>query len=223
MAQLHFHCITLFPDAMHAYLSESLLGRAQEDGTITVSYYNPRDYTDDPHRRVDQRPYGGGPGMVLAAEPILRAARDAIGRKRNVKTVFLSAGGAQFSDARAREYAQEYRHIVIIAGHYEGVDVRVRDALDAEEVSVGPYTLTGGELPAMIVVDATARYVSGVLGNPASLEHSRTATSEVYTRPDTIRYKGNTYEVPEVLRSGDHAHIEAWRAEQERRKNDAEA
>jgi tRNA (guanine37-N1)-methyltransferase len=208
---IHFHVITLFPDIIRAYAEESILGRAQEAGRIRVHTYNPREYTDDPHRRIDDRPYGGGPGMVMQAEPIIAAARDAIGRKKHVAVFMMSATGAQFTNTCASELAQEARHIVLIAGHYEGVDARVRDALGAREITVGPFVLTGGELPALIILDATARFVPGVLGNTASLEEQRTAHADVYTRPATIKYKGSSYTVPEVLRSGDHNAIEAWR------------
>lgn len=209
---MHFHLITLCPDAVDAYLSESVLGRAREDGTIRVSYYNPREYTKDKHRTTDEKPYGGGPGMVMMAEPILRAANAAIGRKKDVTVLITSARGTQFDNTYAANLASAYRHVVIIAGRYEGVDQRVIDALGAREVTIGPYVLTGGEIPAMTIVDATARHVPGVLGNEQSLEEKRTASDVVYTRPDTVRWRGKHYEVPPVLLSGDHAAIERWRA-----------
>jgi tRNA (guanine37-N1)-methyltransferase len=212
---LHYHIITLFPDVIRAYTDESILGRAQEADRLRVHTYNPREYTDDPHRRVDDRPYGGGPGMVMQAEPIIAAARHAIGRKRSVRVVLLSATGTQFTATHAREWAGDTRHLVLICGHYEGVDARVRDALGAEEVTVGPYVLTGGELPALIITDAVARHVPAVLGNAASREEERTAHADVYTRPARIRHGGAIYEVPEVLRSGDHRAIEAWRRGEE--------
>lgn len=207
----HFHIITLFPEAIAPYADASMLGRAQRDGKIRVSFYNPRDFTKDKHKRVDQRPYGGGPGMVLAAEPIIRAAKKAIGRKQKVKVILCAAQGKQFDTAYAKRLAGTYKHVVIIAGHYEGIDARVKKALGAEEVSIGPFVLTGGEVPALAIVDATARYVPGVLGNDASREDTRTASPEVYTRPEAFTDRGRTYRVPEVLLSGDHKKIEEYR------------
>lgn len=212
---MHFHIITLFPEALECYLDASVLGKARESGAVRVSLYNPRDYTKDKHRTTDERPYGGGPGMVMMAEPILRAARDAIGQKKNVKVFITSARGKQFDSAFAKEVADECKHVVIIAGHYEGIDARVARALAAENVTIGPYILTGGEAPALVMVDAIARYVPGVLGNEQSLEEGRPAGAEVYTRPETIQWKGERYSVPDVLLSGDHAAIEAWRRQQE--------
>lgn len=216
---VHFHIITLFPESIEPYLASSILGRAQEKKRIKVSFYNPRDYTDDPHRRVDRRPYGGGPGMVLAAEPILRAAEKAIGRKKDVEVLFFSPAGKRFDTAYAKRLSKR-KHIVMIAGHYEGVDERVVKVLKAKHVSVGPYVLTGGELPAAIVADAVSRYAPGVLGKTHSREDERTASPAVYTRPDTLTWKKKEYRVPEVLRSGHHENIEAWKNAQ--RSVDAE-
>lgn len=187
------------------------MGRAQEDGKIKVSYYNPREYSNDRHRRVDERPYGGGPGMVMRPDLLLKASGDAIGRKKNVKVIFLSVEGRQFDNQYAGELSEEYKHIVLIAGRYEGADARVKEALGAEEISVGPYVLTGGELPAMTIVDAVSRHIPGVLGNEYSREEDRVASPEVYTRPEEITYKGKKYKVPEVLLSGDHKKIEEWK------------
>ena len=207
----HFHIITLFPEMCRPYFENSVLGRAIEDGKIKVSYYNPRDFTKDKHRRVDERPYGGGPGMVMRPEPVIKAAQSAIGRKKNIKVLFLSAGGEQFDNDKAVEFAENYKRIVLIAGRYEGVDKRVKQVLGAEEVSIGPYILTGGELPAMVIADSVARNVPGVLGNECSREQERVASSEVYTRPEEITHKGEKYKVPEVLLSGDHKKIEEWK------------
>jgi len=188
-----------------------MLGRAQESKKIKISYYNPRDFTKDKHSRVDRRPYGGGPGMVLEAEAVLMAVDKARGRKKNVKIIFLGAGGKQFTDIYAKKCVKKYAHVILIAGHYEGVDARVRKVLRAEEVSIGPYILTGGEVPALVVVDVMARFVGGVLGNEASLEDSRAPSSEVYTRPEVLTYKGKKYRVPKVLLSGHHKNIEEWK------------
>lgn len=187
-----------------------MLKRAQKDEKIKVSFYNPRDYTKDKHKRVDQKPYGGGPGMVLEAESFLRAASAAIGRKKDVEVIFFSPSGKQFEQKNAKKLAGK-KHIVFLCGHYEGVDARVVKILKAKPVSVGPYVLTGGELPAAIVVDAITRHVPGVLGCAESLEETRTASPEVYTRPEVLEWKGKKHRVPKVLISGHHAKIEEWK------------
>jgi len=208
---MHFHIITLFPESIEDYLNSSILGRAQKDKKIKVSYYNPRDFTKDTHKRVDQKPYGGGPGMVLEAQSVLRAAQKAIGRKKNVLVVFFSPDGLQFTNILARKYVLKYRHVVFICGHYEGVDARVKKILKAREISVGPYVLTGGELPAALMVDAMARQIPGVLGKYKSLEEERISNKDVYTRPDVFIYKKKNYRVPKVLLSGHHKNIEEWK------------
>ena len=206
-----FNIITLFPESMQAYLNASILGRAQKDKKIKISYYNPRDFTPDKWRRVDRRPYGGGPGMVLEAPAVLAAAKKAIGKNKNVKVVFLSAGGKQFTNTLARSYAKKYKHIVFICGHYEGIDARVQKILKAEELSIGPYVLTGGEAPTMVMIDAIARQMPGILGNFLSVEEERLASHEVYTRPEVLKYGGKSHRVPKVLLSGHHGNIEAWK------------
>ncbi len=210
---MHFHLITLFPNAFDSYLGESIISRAIEEKKIKVSFYNPRDFVTDRWRRVDQRPFGGGPGMVLQAEPILKAVKKAIGRKdrRHIKIVFFSPGGAQFDTAYAQKAAGKYKHIICICGRYEGVDARAIKILRADHISVGPYVLTGGELPAMLVMDCIARQIPGVLGKLESLEENRVASHEVYTRPEVFMWGGKNYRVPEVLRSGNHKKIDAWK------------
>ena len=208
---MHFHLITLFPDAFESYLRESIIGRAIRDGRISVSYYNPREYTTDKHRSVDDKPYGGGPGMVMQAEPVIKAIASAKGRKKKVRIILTSARGEQFSNQYAAKLASEAKHVIIVCGRYEGIDARVREVFAMDEISIGPYVLTGGELPAMVMMDTISRQVPGVLGDPDSLEESRAASGAVYTRPEQFRYKGKEYRVPEVLRSGDHKEIEEWR------------
>lgn len=218
----HFHIITLFPESLACYFGASMLKRAQQDKKIKVSFYNPRDFTKDKHRRVDQKPYGGGPGMVLEAESMLKAAQKAIGRKKNIEVLFFSPSGTQFNQALARKLSgstakqtakqrTKYRHIVFLCGHYEGIDARVVKILKAKPVSIGPYVLTGGELPAAVVADAVTRHIPGVLGCADSLEESRTASPEVYTRPEVLKWKGKNYAAPKVLLSGHHAEIEKWK------------
>lgn len=221
---MHFHVVTLFPEVCKAYTDTSVLGRAQktEKGKgakvrgkkIGVSYYNPRDFTKNKHKKVDDRPYGGGPGMVMAAEPILKAWQKAVGRKQNkrkIKTLIMSPRGTQFTNGLAKKYAKQYDHLVLISGRYEGIDHRVKKALNAEEVSVGDYVLTGGELPALSIVDAVSRQVPGVLGTFESLEDERVSSGEMYTRPDTLKFKDKNYKVPKVFLSGNHKEIEEYR------------
>ena len=215
---MHFHIITLFPESIEAYFNASMLKRAARDKKIKVQFYNPRDFTLDKHRRVDQKPYGGGPGMVLEAESMLKAAQKAIGRKKDVEVIFFSPSGKQFEQKDAKRLAKDKKHIVFLCGHYEGIDARVVKILKAKPVSIGPYVLTGGELPAAVVADAVTRNVPGVLGNAESLEDSRTASPEVYTRPESIKWKGKNYKVPKVLLSGHHKNIEEWKTKQKSKK-----
>lgn len=218
---MHFHIITLFKEVCEPYTHSSIIGRAQktkkgrgakhQGKKIDVSYYNPRDFADGIHRKVDDRPYGGGPGMVMMAEPILKAWNCAVGKKKNkdnIKTLIMSPRGTPFNTAMAKNLARAYEHIVIISGRYEGIDTRVKDILNAEEVSVGDYVLTGGELPALTILDSVSRQIPGVLGTYDSLEETRVSSGEMYTRPETITYKKVAYTVPEVFKSGNHAEIE---------------
>ncbi|MFM2374895.1 MAG: tRNA ((1)-)-methyltransferase, tRNA (guanine37-N1)-methyltransferase [Candidatus Parcubacteria bacterium] len=222
---MHFHVITLFPEVCKAYTDASVLGRAQktEKGKgakvrgkkIAVSYYTPRDFAEDKHAKTDDRPYGGGPGMVMKPDPILRAVDKAVGKKKGAARIFImSPRGAVFTQDMAKALAKE-KDIVFISGRYEGIDARVKQILNAEEVSVGDYVLTGGELPALTMIDAIARHVPGVLGTFESLEDDRAASGEVYTRPDELTWKKKKYSVPEVLKSGNHAELLKWRSERD--------
>lgn len=208
---MHFHIITLFPKAFDSYLSESILKRAIEDKKIRVSFYNPRDFADDKWARVDRPPYGGGPGMVIQALPVIKAIEKAKGRKKNVKIIFLSPSGKQFDNIYAAKVSKKYKDIIIVSGRYEGIDARVKKVFRMDEVSVGPFVLTGGELPAMLMIDVISRQVRGVLGNFDSIEEKRVASSDVYTRPEVIIHKGKKYRVPKILLSGHHAKIEDWK------------
>lgn len=221
---MNFYVITLFPEVCQAYTDASVLGRAQKTDKgrgakvrgkkISVSYYNPRDFATDKHRKVDDKPYGGGPGMVMKAEPIIRAWQKAVGRKKDqkkVKTLIMSPRGQVFTQKLAQDYAKKYDHLVLISGRYEGIDARVKTALKAEEVSVGDYILTGGELPALTIVDATARQVAGVLGTHESLEDERATTGETYTRPEVFVHNKKKLKVPTVFLGGNHAEIERRR------------
>ena len=217
--KITFHVVTLFEGAFSSYLEASILKRATERNIVTFRFYNPRDFTKDKWARVDRRPYGGGPGMVLEAESVLRAVQKAIGRKQRsaVKVIIFEPGGEQFDTAYADKVAKRYEHVVLICGRYEGVDARVKKILRAEPVTIGPYILTGGELPALVVADTIARRVKGVLGNAESVEEMRIAAHDVYTRPETLLWKGKRYRVPEVLLSGNHKDIEVWKLEQHKK------
>jgi tRNA (guanine37-N1)-methyltransferase len=210
---LTFHIVTLFQGAFESYLGESIINRAIQDKKIKVVFYNPRDFTDDKWARVDRKPYGGGPGMVLEASSVLKAVVKALGRKnrKNVKILFFEPNGKQFTNGVAETLATSVSHIVMICGRYEGVDARVKKILQAESCTIGPYVLTGGELPAMVILDAVSRRIPGVLGSEESVEERRVSSSEVYTRPEVLQWKGKKYRVPKVLLSGNHKEIEAWK------------
>ncbi len=228
---MKFHIVTLFPGAFDSYLSESIIKRAIEDKKIKVTFYNPRDYSGDKWKRVDQKPYAGGPGMVIQALPVIKAIeaalksiekRDKRNEKRKNKSqasslksrtsiVFFSPGGKQFDTEYAKKSAKKFTDIIFVCGRYEGIDARVKKAFKMQDLSVGPFVLTGGELPAMIVLDSVSRQVEGVLGNFNSLEESRVSSHDVYTRPEVFEYKGKKYKVPKVLLSGNHKEIEEWK------------
>ncbi len=205
----------MFPESFSSYIGESILKRAIEDKKIKVKFYNPRDFEKDPKWRIDQKPYGGGPGMVMRAEPVIKAINKAFGhpmsKSRKVKIIFFSPGGKQFNTTYAKSAAKKYTDIIMVCGRYEGIDARIKKVFKMEDVSVGPFVLTGGELPAMIVMDSVSRQVEGVLGNFESLEESRVSSHDVYTRPEVFTYKSKKYKVPKVLLSGNHKKIEEWK------------
>ena len=213
---MRFHVITLFPGAFDSYLNESIISRAIEDKKIKVSFYNPRDYSDDKWKRVDQKPYAGGPGMVIQALPTIKAIEKALtkinkNKKTKTKIIFFSPGGTEFTTDYAKKTAKKYTDIIFVCGRYEGIDARVKKVFKMEDVSVGNYVLTGGELPAMVLIDCISRQVEGVLGNFNSLEESRVSSHDSYTRPEVFEYKKKKYRVPKVLLSGNHKEIEGWR------------
>ena len=238
-----YHVITLFKESVEPYLSSSILKRAQEKGLIAIKYYNPRDFVDVKKKelgaeiglektaektelsysdkRVDNRPYGGGPGMVIEALPVIRAVEEAIKsvksakpkiKNSKIKIVFFSPSGEQFTNDVAEKF-KKYTHIVFVCGRYEGIDARVKKVFPMVDISVGPYVLTGGELPAMIMIDTISRRIKGVLGDHASVEENRISSPDVYTRPEVIEYKGKKYRVPKVLLSGHHAKMDEWKKE----------
>jgi tRNA (guanine37-N1)-methyltransferase len=217
---INFHFVSLFPESFSSYLGESIIARAIKNKIIGVKFYNPRDFVTGKYKKVwpdgnisaqtDDRPYGGGPGMVLRAEPIIKATKKAIGRKNKVKVIILSPSGKQFTNIEA-EKLKKYKDIVFVCGRYEGIDARVKKVLKADEYSVGPYVLTGGELGAMIMMDSISRRISGVLNKLDSLEENRVSTSEVYTRPEIFEIGGKKYSVPKVLLTGNHLEIDKWK------------
>ncbi|MFA6338795.1 MAG: tRNA (guanosine(37)-N1)-methyltransferase TrmD [Candidatus Paceibacterota bacterium] len=218
---MNFHIITLFPDSFSSYLGESILARAIKNNLINVKFYNPRDFSEDKRKRVDYKPYGGGPGMVLQAMPYIKAIENAfenIADKKKAMVIFLSPSGKQFTNKVAIGFKKK-KDIVIICGRYEGVDARVTKIFKAKEFSIGPYVLTGGELPAMAIIDCVSRQIEGVLGDFGSLEDDRVSSPDVYTRPETLSYKGKNYKVPKVLLSGHHQKIDEWRNSRKDLKN----
>lgn len=209
---MKFTVLTLFPDMMKTIFNESIIGRAVKNGLLEINVVNIRDYTTDKHRRVDDSPYGGGFGMVMACQPIVDCYRD-VTQGRKVKTLYMSPQGRVFDENAAVELSKE-DEIVILCGHYEGVDERALEILNVEEYSVGNYVLTGGELPAAIIVDAVGRLVEGVLPDPSCYEDESIFSGLLeypqYTRPE--EYEGKR--VPEILLSGHHANIQKWKKEQ---------
>ncbi len=208
--------LTLFPDFFASPLSQSMLNRAQSQGAVEFRVLNLRDFTTDRHRVVDDRPFGGGPGMVLKIEPLLRAMRAVREQDPEVRVILLSPRGFLFSQDKARELAGQ-KHLLLICGHYEGVDDRVHFYID-EELSIGDYILTGGEIPALVVVDAVTRLLPGVLGGEGAVEEESFQTGLLeyphYTRPRD--FEG--HEVPETLLSGDHQRINRWRRQEALRR-----
>ena len=211
---LSIHILTLFPQMFQGPFSHSIIKRAIEKGKVKIHIHNLRDYSTDKHRRCDDRPYGGGPGMVLKPEPIFSAVEEISKgeEKERQKVILTTPGGRLFEQKIARELAQE-KKLIFICGHYEGVDERVRTIVD-EEISIGRYVLTGGELPAMVIVDAVVRLVPGVLGCAESKELESFSRGELLDYPQWTRpavFRGMA--VPKIITSGDHKASEKWRKE----------
>ncbi len=218
---MNFHVMTLFPEMIMQGLSSSILGRALERGLISLNAVNIRDYTLDKHKRVDDYPYGGGAGMVMSVDPVVRCYRaifSEITRKggqkeKKVRVIYLTPQGKTFTQEMAKELAEE-EDLIFLCGHYEGIDERAIEMVVTEQISIGDYVLTGGELPVMVMIDAISRLVPSVLNNGNSAEfetfHDHLLEYPQYTRPEV--YEGR--EVPEILLSGHHAKIEEWRRKQ---------
>lgn len=214
---IRFWTVTLFPEVCEPYLTASIIGRAVGTNYIAVYLVNPRDCARDKHKTVDDRPYGGGPGMVMSPEPILIAV-DKIKKEitklggSNVLVVLTSPGGEVLTNEWAQSVIDtQYSDVVILCGRYEGIDSRVAEILGAHSISIGNYVLTGGELPALVMIDVITRRIPGVLPKSESLEESRVSSHEMYTRPAVLEWQGSEYPVPEVLQNGNHAEIEKWK------------
>ncbi len=203
-----FDIITIFPNILESYFNESLLKKAQDKGLLKIQTHNLRDFTENKHKKVDDSPYGGGPGMVLKVEPIAKAV-EAIKRPAKSRVILLSLRGKKFDQKEAHRLAK-YDQLIFICGRYEGVDERVAKFIADEELSIGDYVLSGGELPAAVVIEAVARLIPGMLGKAESLEELK-GTYPVYTKPEAVEIGGKARKVPEVLLSGDHKEIEKWR------------
>jgi len=205
--------LTLFPAMFAGPLDESIIQRARTGGLLEVKIHQLRDWAHDRHKTVDDRPFGGGPGMLLKPEPLFEAIEDL--RRKNTRVILLSPAGRRFNQAIVRELAGQ-KHLLLVTGHYEGFDERVREKLADDELSIGDYVLTNGALPAMVVIDAVARLLPGVLGDDESSQNESFSPGmsgleyPQYTRPAEFR----GMKVPEMLLSGNHAEIKKWRAEQ---------
>jgi tRNA (guanine37-N1)-methyltransferase len=213
---MRFHIITIFPNIFDSYITESILGRAIKNKLVTLKFYNPRDFVKANkinYKPVDDKPYGGGPGMVMKVEPMIKAIEKALKsiKGKKVKIINFSPSGKKFTTEYAKASVKKYTDVILICGRYEGIDARVKKIFKAEDISIGDYVLTGGEIPAMAVIDCMSRQIKGVLGKFESLEEERVSTSEVYTRPEVLKYKNKNYKVPKVLLSGNHKLIEEWK------------
>lgn len=212
---LRFHLITLFPEACDAYLNASILGRARAAKKIKVDYQSPRDFVSNKWGKVDERPYGGGPGMVMQALPVVKAVKKSLARRSGKTAIVWFVPGAKSFNNKEADSLAKFDDVVLVCGRYEGIDDRAQKMLKTmgtlKTYSVGEATLTGGEVPAMAIVDAVTRRLPGVLGKDESVEERRVASRAVYTRPEVIEWEGKKYATPKVLLSGHAAKIEDWR------------
>ena len=251
---MRFHVITLFPEMFDSYLNESILGRAIKEKKISVTFINPRKFVTGKYKKVwpdgnvslqiDDKPYAGGPGMVMMAEPIIKAVenvklqifknfsrssgrllniskkeqtqpdtRKVSGNSSSPKILIINfvPSAEKFTTTLAKNFSKKYTDIIMICGRYEGIDARVDKILKTKQISIGDYVLTGGEIPAMVLIDSISRQVEGVLGNFDSREEERISSSEIYTRPEVLIYNNKKHKVPKVLLSGNHKDIEEWK------------
>jgi len=223
---MKFDIITIFPEMFPGYFETSMMKKAQDDGLIDITVHNLRDWSTDKHKTVDDVAYGGVSGMVMKVEPIYRAIKDLKEKhsNENIRVILLSAGGEVLKQNKVRSLS-EYDRLILITGHYKGVDGRVAENIVDEELSVGEYVVTGGEVPAMIVVDTVSRMVPGVIGNDESKKGESYSPGvkrehEVYTRPEIFSPDGKEkWTVPEILVSGNHKKIKEWREQEREYKN----
>lgn len=210
---MRFDIFTLFPEVFQPYLDASMIKRARANGLIEINLFNIRDWASDRHHTTDDTPYGGGGGMVMKPEPVFAAVEAVMENNRQIPLILMTPQGRPFTQKIALEISSHAR-VGLLCGHYEGVDERIREHLITDEISIGDYVLTGGELPALVVLDAVSRYIPGVLGDPTGVEDDSHASGLLeyphYTRPPDFR----GWTVPEVLLSGNHAEIDRWRREQ---------
>lgn len=219
MKKINFHIVSIFPNSLDSYLNSSILKRAIDKKIIKVSAVNPREFASDKHKTVDDTPYGGGPGMVMKIEPIFKAVHFIKSKIKKSKTrvILFSTRGKIFNQNDARRLSK-YGHLIFICGRYEGVDERVAKHVADEEVSIGDFILSGGELPAMTVIEAVSRHIPGVLGKTESLEENK-GSYPVYTKPETFNVTKTTKaSAPKILLSGNHKSINEWRKNQNGKK-----
>lgn len=213
---MRFDVLTLFPEMFDSYFAASILKRAQDEQKIQVQFHNIRDYSTDPHKKVDDTPYGGGAGMLMTCQPLFDCI-EAVKKENKGKVIFLTPQGETLTQPKVESFAEAGQDLILLCGRYEGIDQRVRDTLIDEEISIGDFILTGGELPAMVVIDAISRIIPGVLGHDESAQEDsfskkleRKKEYPHYTKP--AEFRGLT--VPEILLSGNHAEIDKWRKNQ---------
>ncbi len=215
---MQFNIITIFPDILKSYYNESIIGRALDNKIIDIKYHNLRDFTNDKHKSVDDTPYGGGPGMVLQAEPLIKAIKSIKGRKR-VKVIMLDPKGKIYDQKTALRLSK-LKNIIFVNGYYEGIDSRVDKFID-EKISMGKFVLSNSELATAIIIDSTTRLLKGVLGNKDSLVAESFEDNSLeypqYTKPEEIKVANKKYKVPEILLSGNHAKIKEWRKKNSKR------
>lgn len=229
---MRFDIITIFPKIFDSYFNDSIIKRARERKLVDIHTHNIRDFAKGAHKSVDDRPYGGGAGMVMMAEPIIKTAekviREAKRKRRKYKIIILSAKGKQYNQRLAYNWSKKFDNLILISGRYEGIDERVKKILKAEEISIGPYVLTDGDVAAMAVVSSVARLIPGAIKfaslqeesywsgllNKESGNDSGQLEYPHYTRPEVFKWKNKNYRVPKILLSGDHKKIEGWRKKQ---------
>lgn len=226
---MRFDIITIFPKIFDSYFNESIIKRAQEKGKVKIKAWDLRDFSRDKHKKVDDRPFGGGAGMVIQAEPVLRTVstikikNKSTNRRTKIKIIVLSAKGKQFNQKMAYDWSRKYKNFIFVTGRYEGIDERVTKILKAEEISIGPYITTDGDVAVMVIISALTRLIPNVI-NWNSLEDESFLSKNIakeaktgeleyphYTRPEVLKWKGKEYKVPKILLSGNHKKIEEWR------------